>query len=280
MSRVHLAVVPIVRGCREMRDQATGMNVATTASMRFALAFLIGLAAAPAWGCHSGPAVGQCGGLHDLFGPKLRVQTFGLERGVYDGAAVVERSTSEELILYFEAAAAGDAGTPVVRRATLSGLAPMPLFPVGGRVWLSKDPAGSSPFSPYQRAPGWALSMRDREGGRLLLGAAVNSTSPAAPIAVGERTDTCAEHNPACSGPDARVFYEAVEVRGDSLVTIEDSETAIVRLDGNDYEVRVTARHETSDSAGCASDYYADNAGGVSVDVQAADLSQLIDGLE
>jgi hypothetical protein len=285
------------------------MAVAPLMMMRFSMAFIVGMAAVPMWGCgqHS-PAgsgglgdstelthsasdsgagddadgstpVGLCG-MHDSSGRELYVSSSGPEEGgpVYAGPAVVRTSTSAELSLVFELAAGADAGAPTLRSVTLSGLDPMPSFPIGAKVWLSKDPVGNPHYSPLYGGPGSALSIRDREGGRLLLGASFNSNGPAAPIAAGQRTDVCSDDNPTCPGKGSRMFYQSVEVLGDSTVTIGDSQTVSVQLDGLDYDVHVTARRVTG---GCdIPDYFPELAGGVSVNVRAKDLSRLLDGLE
>jgi hypothetical protein len=226
------------------------------------------------------PSEGVCG-RHDTFGSMLRIFAVGPEGGLYQGPAIVSVSTSSELQLSFESSPGADAGAPILRSVGLSGLDPMPLFPVGARVWLSKDPAGNPRYSPLYGGPGSALSIRDREGGRLLLGAAFNDNGPAAPFAVSPGTDVCSDANPVCPLPGSRVFYQAVDVHGDSTVTIEDSQTATVQLDGLDYDVRVTAQRVTDGPEGCGlADYFAALAGGVTVDARARDLSRLLDGLE
>jgi hypothetical protein len=256
------------------------------------LAFIVGMVAVPLWGCgreadpasDSGVGGGLCG-VHDSFGPTLQVSSDAPydHWGTYDGPAVVGISTSSNLWLFFELSADADAGTPGPHGARLSGLDPMPVFPVGGKVWLSKDPVGDPYNSPLYGGWGWALSLRDREGGHLLLGAAFRIGGPAAPIAWSPPTDVCAVDNSQCPGRGSQVFYQAVEVHGDSTVTIENGHTATMQLDGLDYEVRVAANRVTSPLPGKSCDlpdYVPENEGGVFVDVRAKDLSTLIDGLE
>ena len=222
-------------------------------------------------------------GTYEQLGARLAVDTLGPRGGVYDGPAIVERSTAEELILTFAfpTSTSGAADTTAVH-AKLSGLNPMPILPRGAKLWLSKNPAGNFPVAPpYNPPSSWALTVRDRRGGTILFGAVRNAPDQTSvPIATGSVTPICVAKNPFCSNAAGnKVTYSAVEVQGDTPVTIGDNQTATVRLGGVDYYVTVTARQVTVDPVGgCPADYTGYNE--VSVDVQAKDLQSLINMLQ
>jgi hypothetical protein len=223
---------------------------------------------------------GSVCGKHDGFGPAIiSVDVAGPAGGVYDGPAVVERSTADGLILYFESSAT-DGGPPTAWHAKLSVPDTVPTMPLGTKVWLSKHPAGNLNVPPYQRQPGWWLSVREHEAGTLLFGAAMDESSVTEPIAATVGAATCTDHNPLCSSPEATITYQVVEVQGDVPVTIEDSQVATVAIAGVPYQVRVTAHRESAPSFGCGIDYFPENAGGLALDVQAQDLKARIANLE
>ncbi|MGO9288925.1 MAG: hypothetical protein ACLP66_10180 [Polyangia bacterium] len=231
-------------------------------------------------------------GTHDQPGPQLVVDTLGPPGGVYEGPALVERSTADEMILGFALpTSTADAAATTAMCARLSGLSPMPILPLAAKVWLSKNPAGNSPCMVEFGPPcPWALTVRDQQGGTILFGAALDTTmssgvalttadQTSAPIATGTMTPICVGANPLCPwAAGNKVTYLAVEVQGDTPVTIADSQTATVRLSGVDYSVRVTAQEVTVDPSGCMADYVANSQ--LSVDVQAKDLQSLINTLE
>ncbi len=73
---------------------------------------------------------------------------------------------------------------------TVIGLAPMPIFPPGARVWFA-DAQGGYEY-PYN-VPG-AMSVRDKKNGRLLFGKIYDdSTGPASPIRIGSVTPYCSQ---------------------------------------------------------------------------------------
>lgn len=234
-------------------------------------------------------------GTHDRFGPKLAVGTVGSAGGdSYDGPAIVERSTSKELLLYFvlPGATGGtggtgpDSGLPASTQdihATITGLDPMPLLPPGAKLWLSKSPAGNqeSGVLMYGIAP-WSISVRNRQGGDLLFGAARNEFNVAAsPVQIGAVTPDCtaANVNPSGCTPGASVTYSSVEVEGDPPVVIHDSVPGTVTLGGIEYDVRATAQKLSAAGVTCE-DYHSSDDSGVALDVQAKNLADLVAALE
>ncbi|HET6284430.1 MAG TPA: hypothetical protein VFH73_25965 [Polyangia bacterium] len=224
---------------------------------------------------------GVCGA-HGTFGPKLSVSTVGPRAGRYEGPALVERSTATELVLTFQPAGGGTANA-LPMHAKITELSPMPRLPIGAKVWLSKVPAGeavSRGTFPFPPLPPWSISVRERQGGRLLFGAAHNpSNEVPSPIALGAVKPYCTTASPDMCLQGVSVTYATVDVTGDRTVAVHDSETSIVPIGGFDYDVRVTAQELTfsADAAPCL-DYSPST--GVSVDVRARDLGTLIKTLE
>jgi hypothetical protein len=246
---------------------------------------------------------GACG-TRAAFGPTLTLATLGTAEGAYDGPAIVERSSSAALTLYFQpstpvtdagadtgadsstdtgADSSTDAGAASSRlpvHVSISGHNPVPLFPLGAHVWLSKDPI----VDPEQPKLGdlfgpqpWSFSVRDRAGGRLLFGAARGSSSNVlSAIPVDHVTPDCELTLP-CSLTNGTAIYSRLDVHGDVTVSIADSETAIVPIGGFDYEVRVSAREESFNRY-CEPGRSPND--GVAVEFQAKDLESLIASLE
>jgi hypothetical protein len=226
-------------------------------------------------GGEAGIVAGGCG-THEPLGPSARVNTLGPVGGAYDGPAIIERSNEQSMVIIFQSAAA-DGGAPLPVHAEITQLTPMPILPVGARVWLSKLPAGNQPSFSFSLQP-WALSLRNRQGGDLLFGMSRDAQDQAAsPVRVGAPTPRCSGPNPDFCGPGSVVTYEAVEVRGDRDVVVGDSETAVVPIGGIDYDVRVGAQHSTQPTSGVCGDYFPPN--GVSLDVRAHDLAPLASAL-
>jgi len=193
----------------------------------------------------------------------------------YEGPALVEQSMADGVVLYFGGAAAPDT---TATHATIRGLSPMPTIPPGATLWLRWSGYNAPPtFSPFQgdSHSAWAFGVFDREGGRLLFGGSLDgSTLPAAPLATGAITPACVAPNPVCpSNRTAQVTYEAVEVQGDSPVTLRDGEVGSVELGGFAYQVGVSAQAPSAGTGGCAPDYFPHSY--LSVSVQAKDLAEL-----
>ena len=210
--------------------------------------------------------------------PGLRVDTIGPPGGTYEGPAIVERSSATELVMAFTPTDARDAGatSALPLHARIHGLSPMPAFPLGARVWLSKSPAGDPPFSFFGPAS-WSIAVRDKQGGRLLFGAAKEPAKAAfAPLSFDNVRAVCSgAYSDSCAS--GSVTHSSVEVHGDTAVVITDGQTRAVRAGGVDYDVTVMARDITTTNVRCA-DYYAYD--GLAVDVRARDLGPLVAGLE
>ena len=231
-------------------------------------------------GTESGADAGATCGMRAPFGPNLSVHTLGPTGGPYEGPAIVERSTANDLFLYFEPRDPRmDAADTTAMHARITGLDPMPVLPIATKVWIANTPAGDESGGLGYPAPGWALSVRNRQGGTLLFGAAFKLTDAiSVPVATGAVTPFCTGRNPMCSLGSSEVTYADVEVLGDTPVTIRDSETAVVRLAGIDYDVRVSAQQVTPAADCRIADYAPDS--GVSLDVRAKELAGLLDTLE
>jgi hypothetical protein len=100
--------------------------------------------------------------------PRLSITAFwdGVD-GTYVGAATVERSAPEGLVLALvDALPMTSFGVPHV----VIGGAPAPSLPIGGRVWLNR---AISPVDTFGRGPvSSAFVVRDHENGTILFGAA------------------------------------------------------------------------------------------------------------
>jgi hypothetical protein len=188
-------------------------------------------------------------GTHDPLGRRL----YGVTDGVpvsYDGPAVIERSSPSELVIAHQPAGAG-----LPLHTKVYDLGSPPMFPVGAKVWLSTD---------YHQS----IVVRDQEKGRLLFGSINNPGAAApAPFPIQVR-DTCTTIAPLCTGT---IVYGTIDVMGETVVSIYDSETRIVTIDGIDYDVRVTAQNEWLTST--CPDYLP--AHGSSIEFRAHDLACL-----
>lgn len=207
-------------------------------------------------GGSGGSAGGRPCGLPTVSSIGLQALTLGPSGGVYDGPATVERSTDRDLLLYFEAPELQAAEGTAVRRVSITAQRALPVLPVGAQLWLSKEPAGELPANDLPGPnPARAFSVRDRQGGKLLLGWSANSSSSAAPIALGAASDVCAEQNPYCKADDARLVHQRLELLGDETVTLADGETGTLKLDGLEYDAHVFATRATIGGGKCYPDY-------------------------
>jgi hypothetical protein len=255
----------------------------------------LGTGGSAAVGGTGGTSGANACGTHDRFGPSLAVYTIGSAGGSpYDGPAIVEGSTNDELLLYFVLTGATggtggtgpDGGLPASNQAmhaSIIGLDPMPLLPPGAKLWLSKDPAGKQETDVlmYGIAP-WSISVRNRQGGDLLFGAARNDFNAAAsPVRIGAVTPDCtaANVNPSGCTPGASVTYSSVEVEGDAPVVIHDSVPGTVTLGGIEYDVRATAQKLSAAGVTCM-DYHSWDDSGVALDVRAKNLAALVAALD
>jgi hypothetical protein len=201
----------------------------------------------------------------------------------YDGAAIVERSTPDELVLAFPSGApsAGDGGADAPpAHLTIRQTPPLSLLPRGARVWLSKSPKGNQQRDVlfYGQDPS-AFSVRNGQAGKLILGSAYNSLGPpASPAAVGVPRPTCTTANSDFCAPGTTITYSAVEVKGDVPVSIADGETRVVTMGGLTYDARVTARQISYHVQPTCADYHPRH--GVTLDIVARDWNLATEGLE
>ena len=213
--------------------------------------------------------------------PAPYVSTTGPSGGApYDGPAVVERSTPDDLVL---AVSTPDlpAGDPQ-RHVKVSGLSPMPILPPGARVWLTKNRAGEQvePRMSHGTLP-WAISVRNAQGGRLMFGALHNTTDAVGvPVTVGAVEELCAMSYPqACHYGDVvpTLHFRSVEIVGDTTVRIATGHTASVAIGGADYDVSVRAELLTDAHDGCGDNWGLET---LDIAVQAHDLADLVARVE
>lgn len=221
----------------------------------------------------AGGSAGAVCGTHLGFGTQLYVGTEGPRGGVYDGPATIERSTREELVVAFQ-----PSGMTLPMHVSLQRYdrTPMPMLPLGAQVWLSKNPAGSPVDQPfYYPPPSWSIAVRDQQNGRLLLGAVYNPTDAIpSPVPISSAADSCTTDDPDWCNRYGTRTYSAVDVHGDTTVSIADSQTGTVAIGGIDYDVRVSAQlvRAGTQGGGCA-DWQA--IGGIAIDAWATDLAGL-----
>jgi hypothetical protein len=203
----------------------------------------------------------------------------------YDGPATVEASIPGLLTLTSPpgsggggaGGAGGAAGTVSGRlRITSGSTNPLPSFPVGAQVWLTKT-QGPSQFSFEPPSPPAAFAIRDRREGTLLFGGNENAFDPAPaqptlPVVTGAVTAVC-------TGPSADTcapmdtYYSTVFV-GDTSVVLRNGERGEITLGGVAYDVWVKAWDE---AVGCLGDAWARD--GFKYDVRAKNLADLVAGL-
>jgi hypothetical protein len=233
-----------------------------------------GQASSSAGGSDTG-GIEDCG-THAKLGTRLSVSRLGWSNSgaLYDAAAVVERSTSGELILACDVGVAGaggaDTSSPEPKRLQVYSELELPVFPVGAQVWVSSEGQPGNDLMYGQRA--WALSVRD-PGGILLFGALFKATlSVAAPVQVGTVTPYCtAAYQDDCYLSGTTVEYNQVELSGDTAAVVNDSETGTVTLDGIPYDVYVTSRDYGGSLDTFCMDYWLER--GVALDIRARDLA-------
>jgi hypothetical protein len=239
----------------------------------------------------AGEEANPCGP-HDPLGPTLTVNVLGTAGGsLYDGPAVVERSTEGELVLYYlpppspapDGGGGGGAGmppSPVGVHASLSGFRPMPLLPVGAQVWLSKNPPANqlADRHAYGILP-WGIAVRDKKDGRVLLGATRNfPDAVSAPWQVGSPVPTCTGFDFSACGGRQDFVYSSVEVQSDVPVTLHDGESATMTFGGSAYDVKITAQTPTGQPGRICFDYHPPS--GVGLDIRIKDWTGAASALE
>jgi hypothetical protein len=258
-----------------------------------------GGAGAGAIGGAGGTADPNVCGVRDAFGTHLRVSGADISDGprdMYDGPAAVERSTNDDLLLAYTAPqttgtdaggadpdAAAQPATPL-SHAVITGLEPMPLFPLGAKVWLSVYFVNIAGINTLIRTNPWSIEVRDREGGVLLFGAALNpwDGGPRSPVPISAPAADCTigDYKPQCSQNTGTgtwtMTYQSVTMQGDTSVVLHDSQPGKVSLGGIDYDVRLTARK----LGGNCYLNLSPNEDGIALDIQASDLPSRVAGLD
>jgi hypothetical protein len=192
----------------------------------------------------------------------------------YDGPVTVERSTSTDLWLTLGSAELA----PRLQMVDFSG-ASLPVIPVGARLYLTKVPTVEPPLSFAATSIRWAWSLRDHEGGTLLMGSSWGAPSdPAAPVAVRVGSDSCIAPNSSCTSVDAAIFHQSVEVFADETMLFEEGGVRSTTIDGTKYRVEATSTREVGRN--CAGDHTVTTEPAVRVSVVAEDLESLLEDLE
>jgi hypothetical protein len=216
------------------------------------------------------------GGVQDCGTHGYLVPNVSMSRGgeMYDMRAVVERSTSDSLLLAVVGGVAGaggaDSSGAPPPRIGISSWTDLPPFPAGAQLSVSR--AGDTEYDVMYGYLPWALSVRD-PAGVLLFGAFRNAaSSPASPVSIGAVTPSCTTaYQDDCYQDDLTVTYNQVEVRGDTTVVVGDSETATLAVDGSPYDVYVNSREYAGATNTMCLDYHL--ATGVALDIRARDLA-------
>jgi hypothetical protein len=192
----------------------------------------------------------------------------------YDGPVTVERSTRQDLWLTLGSAELA----PRLQLLDFSGAA-LPLFPVGARLHLTKTPAVEPPSRFLASSNRWAWSLRDHEGGTLLMGSSWGAPSdPAAPVAIRVGGDSCVAPNSSCASADAAIFHQGVEVLADETMLFEEGGVRRITIDGIKYLVEAASTREVGKS--CFGDHVATIEPTAWVNVVAEDPESLLENLE
>jgi hypothetical protein len=153
----------------------------------------------------------------------------------------------------------------------------MPLFPLGATIWLSVHVTRNPGSSSFYVDP-WSIAVRQREGGTLLFGAALNPFASApSPVPIGSPAADCVDptHQDQCTNTPTTMTYQSLTVQGDTPVVIHDSQPGKISLGGVDYDVRLTAR---ALGRPCIPTTW--NQDGIGLDIQASDLASRVSGLD
>ncbi len=195
----------------------------------------------------------------------------------YDGPAFVSQSTADALILTIalpaDAGIAPDAGDGTTD-VQITGMTPMPLFPIMAHVWLTKSKDGMPWFGP---PPPSSFAVRDGQGGPLLFGGAIGSYGPLSfPVPVDQLAVTCTKRDGGCA-PNSTISIAGAVVTGDQPVFVEPDQLGTISLGGAPYEVRLYAANEPVVQPVNCTDFFGINE--VQVDVRSTNLAGLIAGL-
>jgi hypothetical protein len=194
----------------------------------------------------------------------------------YDGPASVAQSSTDSLTLSISVPA--DAGTADAGNGTtgvqITGMTPMPLFPVGARVWLTKSKDGTQGFGP---PPSSSFAVRTGQGGTLLFGGAIGPYGPLSfPVQVDQFTVVCSERDGECA-PNSSISFAGAVVTGDSPVYVAPDELGSILLGGALYQVRLFAASEPVTQPVNCTDFFGES--DVQIDVRSTNLANLIGGL-
>jgi len=218
----------------------------------------------------SGAAGNPCSERGPLW-PLLQAQTLGpvpvANTGdAYNGPAVVERSTADEMVLFLALSGTDATNDPAGEfHITLSGWSDLPMLPLGASVWLSKHPLANP--APSFLPQTYSFEVRAAEGGTLIL--ATSTAGAASPLSVSNRTVTCVGPGAGCN--NGTTTYYSVDVAGDAPVTI-DNAISVVAIGGRAYDVHVSSFDEHPSSHNCE-DYFP--MVGTSMDARLQDVTGL-----
>jgi hypothetical protein len=196
----------------------------------------------------------------------------------YDGPAFVATSTKDTLTLSIsvppDAGTSTDAGAGTTN-VQITGMVPMPLFPAGARVWLTKSNDGMWWLG--GQPPPSSFAVRDGQGGPLLFGGANGSYGPLSfPVQVDQLVATCTQRDEGCA-PNSTISFAGAIVTGDKPAFIESDQLGTILLGGALYEVRLFAANEAVVPPVNCTDFFGISE--VQVDVRATNLASLIAGL-
>lgn len=221
-----------------------------------------------------GPSVDTCESDEGLG----RLTELSVPNEEYDGPALVERSTKDELMLVYEVPPAGS--TAVARRTRITvphndpGMAPIA---PGTRLWLTRDRVVAVEHPGWTAIVDTAFTVRDGQGGTILFGAALATTSQDGATfpqltASWPLTVLRPSHVATCARVDDCDWREKylLEVLADQPETLP-SVARNIRLGGIEYQAY--GEHVAQDMDGvCASSTSSE---WLSIDVRASDLDAL-----
>ncbi|MFL5308010.1 MAG: hypothetical protein ACJ8F1_22535 [Polyangia bacterium] len=188
----------------------------------------------------------------------------------YDGAAFVANSTTDALNLTISVPPDAGAGSTTVQ---IGGI-PMPLFPAGARVWLTKSKDATQWFGPVSPS---SFAVRDGQGGPLLFGGATGGYGPLSfPVKVDQLVVTCTQRDQGCA-PNSTISFAGATVSGDNSAFVDSNHLGTILLGGAPYEVRVYAADEFVVQPVMCTDFFGISE--VQVDIRSTNLASLIAGL-
>jgi len=200
----------------------------------------------------------------------------------YEGEAVVERSDAQALLLVY----GGDADDPNSRpiRTTLRGGAtdsPMPIFPIGSKLWLTREPAEVQQNPGFFTGPviKWAFTLRNAQAGDVLFGGAIGTqarhSSAAWPLSVNEiSSEAVCEYQATCF----RTSHYPIEIQADAAALVSTKAPQVVKLNGIDYDVHGSYVANNAIVPGPCSDAFSSFQ--ILLDVRAKQIAPLLENVE